>query len=532
MPLGRATLPLRPAPLAAALALCALCALAGSCRCGEPAPERVFEVGVPLQEIPSAGPGGLVDFVPAGAPLVVAIERPAEVLALIRAEPRLTRALDREVLANLALSDAGATARALRQRLNELSTLSVPEAGLDALLDGPLVVAARTGPGHTDVLLVKRLSQEAKASWQAARMLQAVSASLREVRVERYRGFPLRKVLVGERRRITYVLLRDLLVAGTSDEWVKASLDLALGGPGERASARPALRAALSEERGAPLVAVVDAEALRAEPGGSGPAAVALTQLRWLRATLVPKKGLVLAALPLSPRPARSASARPALLSFAPRGTLAAVDRSLSLGEALQALLPEKVAGRAHAEQATALRDRLVRELAPQLAGEAFWFCDGLEVQEEGGSVARHVAGFSLREPKAASAVLSALVPELLASPVEIDRDGPREITCAAGALCLSVAGDVLLLSNRRAALKAALAVADGHSPALAAGPAAARATDLVYLDAPALSAAIGRDTGLSGDEPMLGLLRGLGPLVAPIQPSAGGRLTGEVQAP
>ncbi|MGC4115579.1 MAG: hypothetical protein QM765_13440 [Myxococcales bacterium] len=534
MPNRHATSQHRPS-WSVAITVGVACAFLGACRCGEPPPERVWEVGVPLGEVPPAGPGTLVDFVPAGAPLLVSVERPTEVLAQMRADPRLARAFDREVLANLALSDAGATARALRQRLSELSTLNVPDSSLEALLDGPLVLAARAGPGHTDVLLLKRLSPQAKASWQAAQMLQAVSASLREVRVERYRGFPLRKVLVGERRRITYVLLRDLLVAGTSDEWVKASLDLALGGPGERAGTRPAIRAALAEERGAPLFAVVDAEALRSEPGGPGAATVALSQLAWLRASLVPNRGLTLAALPVAPRSPRAATGRPALLGFAPRGTLVAVDRTIGLAEALQALLPEKVTGRAHAEQATSLRDRLVKDLSPQLAGEAFWFVDGLDSpsQEEGRAVARHVAGFTLRDAKAASAALAVLVPELLASPVEIDREGPREITCAAGeALCLSVASDVLLLSNRRAALKAALAVADGHAPALAASPAAAAASDLVYVDAPALAAAIGRDTGLSGDEPLLGLVRAIGPLLASVHPVSSGRLVGEVQAP
>jgi len=65
--------------------LLALLAL-GACRCGEPAPERAWEVGAPLDELPRAAPGSLADFVPGGPPLFVLVERPDEVLRLAHGE--------------------------------------------------------------------------------------------------------------------------------------------------------------------------------------------------------------------------------------------------------------------------------------------------------------------------------------------------------------------------------------------------------------------------------------------------------------
>ena len=275
----------------------------GACRCGEPAPERAWEVGAPLDELPRAAPGSLADFVPGGPPLFVLVERPDEVLRLAHGEARLLRAFDPLLLAGLAVSDAGATARALRQRLNDLSRKPFPEASLEVFLDGPLALGAREGPrGSTDLLVVKRLSAAAKASWEMAQMLQAVSPTLREVRVERYRGVPLRKVLVDDRRRVTYFLLRDLLVGGTSDEWVKESLDLALGGEAPKASGQVAVKAALREEKGAPLWAVVDTDALRAEPGRPGAASLALAQTSWARLSLHAGKGLSLTVAPSGAR--------------------------------------------------------------------------------------------------------------------------------------------------------------------------------------------------------------------------------------
>lgn len=518
-----------------------LALLLAACRCGEPVPERAWEVGAPLRDVPAAASDALAELIPAGAPLFVYVERPAEVVRLIRSDPRLARALDPRVLADLALSDVGATARAVRQRFNDLSRLPISGTGAEALLDGPLALAARVGPSGTDVLLAKRLSPQAKASWELAQMLQSVAPSLREVRVERYRGFPLRKVLVDDRRRISYFVLRNLLVAGTSDAWVKDALDLALGAAAPRAAGQPAIRLALSETRGLPLVAVVDADALRSEPGRPGLPTAALAETAWLRIALRPGAGLLVSLAPWSARPLVPAAHR-SLAHFAPKGTLVALARGIDVGDAVKQMLSSAHPGGARAEAALALRDALLRDLVPTLGSELFWYTDGLDVEGDR-IVVRHVVGASLRHPQQAAAALPVLASSLLEKPIEIEREGTREITCGGGALCYGLADDVLLFSNRASALRAALAVADGRAPGLGIRS-ASETSDLFFIDGVAVSAALGRaalaEGGPQADprevavhtEPLLAWVRGLGPLLVALKPAGMGRLGGEVRTP
>ena len=61
----------------------ALC-LVGACRCGASVPERVYEVGVPLGEMPTAVAAGLADLVPKGSPFLLVAERPSDVVKLLR----------------------------------------------------------------------------------------------------------------------------------------------------------------------------------------------------------------------------------------------------------------------------------------------------------------------------------------------------------------------------------------------------------------------------------------------------------------
>ena len=120
----------------------------------------------------------------------------------------------------------------------------------------------------------------------------------------------------------------------------------------------------------------------------------------------------------------------------------------------------------------------------------------------------------------------------------------PWDIVCGASALCVCLAGDTLLVANRAAAIKAALAVADGHAPGLGLSAAALRTADLVWADGPDIAAALSHSvTLLSGHgaephevaaraEPVLAFVRTLGPLLTALEPTATGRLSGEVRAP
>ncbi len=530
--------------LGCALALLAPAFAAPACRCGGAGEERAYEVGAPLDDMPQSKPGALAGFVPAPAPVFLIADRPATLLQQIRASPRLRPLADPNVLQDFALSSAGATARALRQRLSELSRLP---AAVDAaaLLDGPVALAARTGPGDPDLLLLKRLSPAASASWRAAQMLQAVRPSHTEVRVERYRGLPLRKVLVDERRRLTYAVLKDLLVAGTSDAWVKQSLDLALGaaGPGARtAQDQAAVAAALSSGASAALVAVVDAEAVRAEPGKPGLAALALSQIAWLRLTVEPAGALRLAAartLALSPA-ARGASA---LERFLPRRVSGALSRRLDLSRALAELLGDAAPAGAGAKEALALRKAILDTLAPKLGDELFWYSEGVEL-DDGRPVARHVFGLRLKDPAGFATSFAALEPALLGVPIVVERDGGRAVTCSGegGSLCFALADDVLLLTNRASDLRAALAGAGrGRGADELKAPAGA---DVLLVDGSGLSAALGEvadallgPPGLDAaathrrPEPLLGALRTLGSLSAVLRPKGPLLLEGEITA-
>jgi hypothetical protein len=482
--------------------------------------------------------------VPARVPFLLAIEKPAELAALIRSSPRLAGLADQRVLAELALSDAGATARALKQRLNDLSR--APFLGADplSLLDGPLVIAARQGRGNPDVLLVKRLSPKARASWQLASMLQAVSASLREVRVERYRGLPLRKVLVDARRRLTYVVLRDLLIAGTSDTWVKESLDLALGDAAPSAASQDSVKTAFLEERDALSFALVDAEVLRSEPGRPGPFTLALAQARWLRLAASPK-GLLQLTLDRPPLPSiQSPARRPKLLveGFAPRGTVVAVSRSFDLPAIFGSLFPETAAANPRRGDLESLRLELERALVSGLGQEAFWISKGRETQG-GRAVASHVVGLELRDSQKVAASLGPLLPKLLAPPISSERSGAHELFCGGDgeALCLAVAGNALLVGNSREALEGCIEVFDGKAPTPQLLPASPQGLELLYLDAVGLSAYIAKSTELLGGsgadpreigmriEPIVASMRRLGTLRVELRPAGPDRLSGEV---
>ncbi len=514
-------------PLHLALALLAL----GACRCGDPAPERAWEVGVPLSEMPAAASGELASFVPAGAPFLLVVRDPLRLLSQIRAAPRLAGFSAAEVLSELALSDSGATARALRQRLNELSRLPLPAVDLSSLLDGPLALAGREGPSRPEFLVVKRLSPAAQASWQLGQMLQAVQPTSREVRVERYRGLPLRKVLLDQRQRLTYFVLRDLLVAGTSDDWVKESADLALGEHRASAEQQPAFRAALAETRAAILTAAVDAEALRAEPGRPGLATLALSQLRSLRLALASSGTLELSLQRLAPLPS---IVHPELARLVSKGAVFAAARSLDLSGALRAVLVSP--GAPEAAEVAALRGQLLSGLAPALDRELLWFSDGLD-SEGGEARVRHVLAARLREGTDGKALLASLLPALLMGPRQVEKEGGHELHCAPqGPLCLASAGSVLLVSNSPPALRSALSALDGRTPSLGS----AAGADLLYLDAAALAANLERSSEELRErqghepprraEPLLSALRTLGAFSAELRPGPGDSLKGEVK--
>ncbi len=496
--------------------------------------------------MPRARAGALASLVPAPAPIFIASERPTALLAQMALAPRLRPLADPRVLADLALSNPGATARAVRQRLNELSRLPT---GVEAtaLLDGPFVLAAREGPGDPDILLLKRLSPAAAASWRAARMLQAVHPAHNEVRAERYRGLPLRKVLVDERRRLTYALLRDLLVAGTNDTWVKQSLDLALGvAPSAQltASHQPAVAAALRDDTRANLTALIDADALRAEGGKPGLASLALAQLAWLRLTVSPSGALRLLAARTASAGSPRGAGRGALERFAPRRMCAALSRRVDLPRALTELLAAAVPTGARAEEAKALRQSIVSTLAPHLGDEVFWFSDGIDL-EEGNPVTRHLLGLRLKDPAGFASAFAALEPALLAPPIAVEREGGRAVTCSGekAPLCFALADDMLLVSNRAGALRAAM----GVPPAGARGAEQLRvpeSAEVLLLDGPALASALGDAAqALLGSpteeaqgphrqpEPLLSVLRALGSLEVVMRPAGATLLAGEVVA-
>jgi hypothetical protein len=523
---------------------CALALLAWDCRCGGTGAGRAYEVGAPLEDMPRAKPGPLAALVPAPAPVFVFSDRPGELLRQIRAAPRLRPLADPHVLQDLALSGAGATARALRQRLSELSRLPTA-VDAAALLDGPLALAARAGPGDPDLLFLKRLGPGAAASWRAAQMLQAVRPSHTEVRVERYRGLPLRKVLVDEGRRLTYAVLKDLLVAGTSDAWVKQSLDLALSeaGPGAlTAQQQPAIAAGLSSGAQAALTAIVDADAVRAEPGKPGLAALALAQVAWLRLTVERSGALRVLASRSRALPSPASRSPSALERFAPRRVSAALSRRVDLPRALADLLGPAEPQGVHAEKAAALRAAILANLAPRLGDEVFWFCEGVDAQD-GKSVARHVLGLRLKDPAGFATAFAALEPTLLAPPLVVEREAGRAVTCAGEgeSLCFAQADDVLLVSNGADGLRAALAAGRARpSEALKVPPGG----DLLLLDGPGLAAALeGMVAGPSGPagaeppearrrpEPLLAALQSLGSLSAALRPKPPALLEGEVVA-
>lgn len=524
---------------------CALALLAWACRCGDTGAGRAFEVGAPLEDMPRSKHGPLAALVPAPAPVFVFSDRPAVLLQQIRSAPRLRPLADSRVLQDLALSGAGATARALRQRLSELSRLPAA-VDVAALLDGPLALAVRAGPGNPDLLFLKRLGPGAAASWRAAQMLQAVRPSHTEVRVERYRGLPLRKVLVDEGRRLTFAVLRDLLVAGTSDAWVKQSLDLALSeaGPGApTAQQQPAIAAGLASGAQAALTAIVDADAVRDEPGRPGLAALALAQVAWLRLTVEKSGALRILASRSQALPSPAPRSPSALERFAPRQVSAALSRRVDLPRALAELLGPAAPQGAHAEEAAALRAAVLANLAPRLGDEAFWFCEGIEA-EDGKPVARHVLGLRLKDPAGFAAAFAALEPTLLAAPRAVEREGGRAVTCAGegASLCFAQADDVLLVGNGADGLRAALAAgrARPSNEALKVPPGG----ELLFLDGPGLAAALGdRASGLSGPagaeppearrrlEPLLAALQSLGSLSAALRPEPPALLEGEVVA-
>jgi hypothetical protein len=202
-------------------------------------------------------------------------------------------------------------------------------------------------------------------------------------------------------------------------------------------------------------------------------------------------------------------ASRSALSRFAPKSTLAALSRNLDLGEALRSLFAPEIPAGPQAAEIGKLRDRLLSELGPTLGAEAFWYCDGIEAEGEH-PVARHVVGLALKDPPRAARALPALLPSLLAAPLETEHEGGRDIVCGASALCVCLAGDTLLVANRAAAIKAALAVADGHSPGLGLSAAALRTADLVWADNPDIAAALSHSLTLlsgHGAEPHEGAL-------------------------
>jgi hypothetical protein len=520
----------------------ALATFAFLCHCSEPPTERAYEVGVALKDLPQSKLAALASIVPAPAEAYVAVEDPARALKTLRTSSAFAQLASGPVLESLALSDSGATVRALRQRLLDLSQIPLPEAGLPALLDGPLALAIRTAGRDTELLVVKRLAPRLSTSWKLAQMLQSVHASLREVRVERYRGLPLRKVLLDSRRRLTYFVLRDLLVVGTSDAWVKRSLDLALGSPVESIAGRAAVRAALADSQGGLAFAVLDTEAMGAVPGRPGLASLALVQTRWVRATLF-EKGPLHVALSRAAEAPTEAPGPPSLLRFAPRGTLLAFSRAVNLEMALTRVLAQADAEGPHATEARALRDELLASGSKTLGDQAFWYCDGVE-PADGRTVARHVVGLRLRDSGPAQKRPAAVLPRLLAAPVVETLEKGHVVTCGGEgpALCVTLAGDTLLLSNRPAALRTALAVFDGERPGLALS--GEPFPDLIYCDAPAFAAALDRATatdtehpsmpsekdGRASTTPALAALKALGVFAGWLAPS-NATLSGEVHS-
>ena len=519
----------------AALALSAGLLALSACTCGEPATERAYEVGAAVKELPGSHQSSLAAMVPAPVALFVAMDSPTQALAAMRGSPRVAALFSPALLDAVALSDAGATTRALRMRLGELSQLPLPESSLSSLLDGPLVVAARTGKLEPDFLLVKRLAPRIAASWKLAQVLQGVHPALSEVRVERYRGLPLRKVLLDSRRRLTYFVLRDLLVAGTSDEWVKQSLDLALGGVGAAASGQEAVRSALSEGKGAALLAVVDSEELRGGGGKASLGALLLAQTRWARAMLWPGRPLQLSLsrTPAAAKALEGVKSGSLLAKYAPRTALLAVSRSVDLGATL-ASLPA-------AGAAKALQEELGRLTGPALGKESFWLLDGVDPESE---AMRHVVGLRLLPAAKGEELVVELSTRLLAEPRTSQREAGHLVICGGDrALCLTSDGSALLASNSLAALRSALAVSEGRQPPLLPP---GQSPDLAWVDAPALSAALSRTIVAPGEEgsespdssevrqrtePALKALRDLGPLLTVLTATAPGVLTGEVRA-
>jgi hypothetical protein len=221
----------------------------------------------------------------------------------------------------------------------------------------------------------------------------------------------------------------------------------------------------------------------------------------------------------------------------------AALSRRLDLSRALTDLLSAAAPKGAHAEEAKALRESILATLSPHLGDEVFWFSDGVEL-EEGRPVTRHVLGLRLKDPAHFASAFAALEPALLAPPIAVEREGGRAVTCSGekASLCFALADDVLLVSNRAGALRAALG-----TPAAGRGDEALRvpeSAEVLFVDGPALASALGEAANaLLGSppeeapgshrrpEPLLSVLRALGSLEVVLRPAGATLLAGEVVA-
>jgi hypothetical protein len=445
----------------------ALVALAGACRCSRPKVEQPVELGTPVGNLPGVHVEPLAAIVPGPVLLYAEAADPAGLIARLLAHPRFVALQKTDLWRELSFTDAGAAVLTLRQRVADLARVPLGDAGLRGLFDGSAAIAIRPGAhGRYEWLIVKSVAPRLRAALELASMLQSVRASEAEVRVERYRGLPLRKLRLSENERAAYYVLRDRLVIGSDEAWVKGSLDLASGDRGAPAASLSMLATAPHH-----LDALFGLQTLGARSPSTGQRlrwALPFQSLEFLRAEwngqlmLVAKGDL----------PAGGAR----LMRLVPRGAPLALALGVDVGRIAASLEPvsgpdaglqspadggdDEGEDTLTAEEAALFRV-LRADLAPAFGAPALFTLTGFETSPRAA-----VSAFALTiadEPRFES-VASKVGTNLLSAKPEAADERVRCIPGADG-LCGGMSHEVLVVSNRSSGVRSVLPAGDLPPP-------------------------------------------------------------------
>lgn len=475
------------------LAFAIAISLLAACRCERPAAEHQAETRTPVTALPGSRVTALAALVPTPVMLYAQADDPAGLAARALEQPRVAALRKTELWRELAVTDAGAALATLRQRLSELAHFPLGELAVRGLTDGPAALALRPGTrGRIEWLAVKAIDARLAAAVELARALQSVPASEAEVRVERYRGLPLRKVRLSKTERGAYYVLRDRVVLGSDEAWVKASVDLATGEPGESAAGLEPVAGALARQdqtssasTGSPdsslrfstgqpglgaFAAFIPAGAASPSTGAMARWAVPWVGIDWFRLEWGDKPSLVAR----GDLPQGGAE----LLRLASRTAPFAVAFGIPARRVLEALDAGNATDHLESEARVALGD-LRGRLAPALGPAALWAIAGFDPEPRPAAV--HLFAAAVTDPAALESAAAAVAERVVAHiPAEAEpvrhRQGPgtRRVApcpdCPSAApdrvacvpvdegLCAAAGKGFVAVSNRAAGVRAALA--------------------------------------------------------------------------